>query len=284
MEAAGFANPSPHTGGRDCPRRPRRGSRAALRWLSVACSAPPCRARARRRPRLAARWRVLSGCLCCRRRARRPAPGLRPGPPPRRRFGWWLRWFPARGGARPAGAPFPGLGGVFRRCGGGTRKGPLPQLPHLGLPPARGLPAQRGRGAAAQHTRNGDDARRPPQDPALDKPGSIVLQCRYLEAAATAARRKRARVEPQLHTGRNRGCRPGSAGNKPAQLFPLHREQLFFLPAGPPGDRPRGCTHIAGCGYRARARDGGRTVIGEVWTSPRRESPRLPGNGGNDNR
>ena len=43
--------------------------------------------------------------------------------PPRRRFGWRLRWPGARAGARPGGAIMP-LGGVFRRCGGGFRPSP----------------------------------------------------------------------------------------------------------------------------------------------------------------
>lgn len=37
-----------------------------------------------------------------------------------------------------------------------------------------------------------------------------------------------------------------------------------------------GCTYIGGCGYRAPGCPGS-CRIGEVWTSPRRESPRLPG-------
>lgn len=55
-----------------------------------------------------------------------------------------------------------------------------------------------------------------------------------------------------------------------------HHKRLFFCSWPRCLSAAAGCTYIVGCGYRVPGRLGG-CRNGEVWTSPRRESPRLPG-------
>ena len=78
-------------------------------------------------------------------------------------------------------------------------------------------------------------------------------------------------------TSSSRGLQPPcERASTLAAVVSLPQQRLFLcswprrLSAAP------GCTYIGGCGYRAPGRLGG-CRIGEVWTSPRRESPRLPG-------
>lgn len=61
----------------------------------------------------------------------------------------------------------------------------------------------------------------------------------------------------------------------PGQLLCATTTAVFFCSWPRCHSAAAGCTYIAGCGYRAPDRRGG-CRIGEVWTSPRRESPRLP--------
>ena len=61
------------------------------------------------------------------------------------------------------------------------------------------------------------------------------------------------------------------------QLFCSTRTAVIFLQLRPGDRRSRGGSHTAGCGYRGRPQGPGGSAIGEVWTSPRRESPRIPG-------